>query len=597
MKTTRHALPLLLLCTAALFGCAHTERTELPQASEAGPTATDPTSADSTSPPPEEVVQAPREPEAPPELPVRPFPVETLYDLMVAEMAGMRNDLHLALNNYLVQARTTRDPGIVARAARIAAYAENHPALLEMALLWTDVEPDNLDARSVAALSLGREGRLLEALPHAEYALSEGDQEPLMTLAVSAGGATPEQREALLGQYPQLLQRLPEDETVMLTRAMLLRQQGELKPALTAVESLLQEAPEKESAIMLKAQLLHQLSRKQEATRFLSDSLQNIADSKRLRLQYARFLAEDDLEGAYQQLTTLTEQYPRDPELAYTLALVCKGLDRHEEARQLFTQLSYNPNMASSAHYELGLLAEARGDTEAVLMHYRQVRNGPKFLPAAVRLSKFMARHGQIDNARLYLNKLRAEHPQFSAPLYQIESELLVDHRRLEDAHLLLSEALEQFPDNISLLYNRSMLSEQQDDFASSEQDLRAILAQDADNATALNALGYTLTVHTNRYEEAHQLILRALELNPGDPAIIDSLGWVLFQLGEHEAAIRHLREALTKMPDPEIAAHLGEALWTTGQREEAHKVWKGILERYPDSPVVLETMERLQAN
>lgn len=583
MKTARSALPAFVLCAALIHGCAQQPQPEPPyDGVESAAAGQDP---------------SPVEPEQPPDYPVRPFPAETLYDLMVAELAGMENNLDLALNNYLVQARATHDPGIVARATRIAAYTENRPALLEMALMWTGIEPENLDARSVAALALGREGRLVEALEHAEYALGKGDQEPIMSLAVTAGAAAPAQRQALLAEYPALLERHPGDEAAMLTRAMLMRQQGELSQSLSAVETLLLQSPKKESAIMLKAQLLHQLGQKKQATDFLGVALEDIADSKRLRLQYARFLAEDDLDGAYHQLTILMEQYPRDAELAYTLALVCKGLNRDEEAKQLFNELSRNPNTASSAHFELGLIAEKEGDEEGILLHYRQVRNGPKFLPAVVKLGKFMASHGQLDSAQLYLSKLRLDYPFFSAPLYQIESELLVEYQQVSDAHQLLSEALDQFPDNIALLYSRSMLSEQQNDFASSEQDLRAILDRDANNSLALNALGYTLTVHTDRYEEAYQLILRALELNPGDPAIIDSLGWVLFQLGDYEAAIRHLREAMAKLPDPEIAAHLGEALWVNGQRDEAREVWQVILDQDPENDLILQTMERLQAD
>ncbi len=586
MKKPRYALPALVFGIALLYGCTHSPSNTA--GNEAGALDATAIAADDA--------QA-EQPLAAQEYPVRPFPEETLYDLMVAELAGMQNNLNLALNKYLVQAQATRDPGIVSRAARIAAYTENHPALLEMSLLWADIEPDNLDAHSVATISLAREGRLIEALQHAEYSLGKGDQEPIMTLAVAAGGVRQEQRQALLAEYPSLLERMPDNDALLLTKSMLLRQQGEFTQSLATVDTLLKQAPRKESAIMLKAQLLHQLNRKKEATTFLGVALQDIADSKRLRLQYARFLADDDLEAAYQQLSILMEQYPRDGELAYTLALVCKGLDRNEEAKQLFGELARNPNMASSAHFELGMLAEAEGDAEGVLLHYKRVQNGPKLLPAAVKLSQFMARHDQLDSAQMYLSKLRLHHPQYSAPLYQIESELLIDMQLLSDAHLLLSEALERFPDNISLLYSRSLLSERQNDFASSEQDLRAILDQDADNSMALNALGYTLTVHTDRYEEAHQLILRALELNPGDPAIIDSLGWVLYQQGDYEAAIRHLREAMANLPDPEIAAHLGEALWANGQREEANAVWQIILDQDPDNSNILQTMERLQAN
>ena len=103
--------------------------------------------------------------------PVRPFSTEGLYDLLVGELAGIRNNLPLSLEKYRSQARQTRDPGVVSRAARIAAYLDNRAALLEMSLLWTEVEPEDLDAHSMVSLSLSRDGQHIKALPHAEFAL------------------------------------------------------------------------------------------------------------------------------------------------------------------------------------------------------------------------------------------------------------------------------------------------------------------------------------------------------------------------------------------------------------------------------------------
>src|SRR5690606_24963303 len=124
------------------------------------------------------------------------------------------------------------------------------------------------------------------------------------------------------------------------------------------------------------------------------------------------------------------------------------------------------------------------------------------------------------------------------------------------------------FPGSTDLLYARAMLFVERGQIEKAEVDLRAIIASEPDNATALNALGYTLADNTQRYDEALTLINRALQLRPDDPAILDSLGWVSFRLGNLEEAILRLRQAMKLAPDPEIAAHLGEALWANGNRE-----------------------------
>jgi tetratricopeptide (TPR) repeat protein len=592
MNKPRLSLLFLILSTLLSYGCA-TQTVD----STMGKTSSSPPSESTLENKPEaKFGTKPATPPTKPDYPVRPFPTDTLYDLLVGELAGIRNNFDIAQEKYFIQAKLTRDPGVVARATQIAAYTENKTRLLEMSLLWVEVEPENLDAHSLSSISLSRHDRFDEALAHAEFVMKRGNNEPLMSLVVSANRANKEQRDSLLKQYPKLEAQMPDNLFLLLTKGMLLRQQNLLPDALKVTNQLLSRDAAMQPAIMLKAQLLYQLGKKQEASTFLEKSLVNAPNNKRMRLQYARFLAEGDLKGAHSQLTILTEQYPNDPELMYSLALASKGLGLRVEALELLTRLTRYPSTANSAHFDLGVMAEQDNNIESVLTHYRAVRSGSKFLPAAVRLSKFMTDHGQLEDARLYLQKLRSDNPTLSSSLYQIESELLAQQQLLDEAYSVLSKAILQEPNNIQLLYTRSLLSERQNDFVRSEQDLRAILEQDADNAMALNALGYTLTVHTTRYEEAHELILRAIKLNPGDPATIDSLGWVSFRLGKYDEALKHLRNALSKLPDPEVAAHLGEVLWVTGQQEEATSVWQSILKNDPENTTIKQTMERLKA-
>jgi tetratricopeptide (TPR) repeat protein len=109
-----------------------------------------------------------------------------------------------------------------------------------------------------------------------------------------------------------------------------------------------------------------------------------------------------------------------------------------------------------------------------------------------------------------------------------------------------------------------------------------------------LNALGYTLTTRTSRYEEAYALIERALELAPDEPAILDSMGWVLFQLGRAEEAVGYLQRAWDGLPDPEVAAHLGEVLWSLGEQQKAYSIWRDGLLQDPEHDILQETLERL---
>ena len=90
-------------------------------------------------------------------------------------------------------------------------------------------------------------------------------------------------------------------------------------------------------------------------------------------------------------------------------------------------------------------------------------------------------------------------------------------------------------------------------------------------------------------------MIRRALEQQPNDPAILDSMGWVLYRLGRPEDALPFLRRAYAQFPDPEVSAHLGEVLWVLGEEDDARRVWATALEQSPDAERILETLQRLE--
>ena len=94
----------------------------------------------------------------------------------------------------------------------------------------------------------------------------------------------------------------------------------------------------------------------------------------------------------------------------------------------------------------------------------------------------------------------------------------------------------------------------------------------------------------------SNSFTLDVIEIEPNNAAIIDSMGWVQFRLGNYEEAILRLREALKALPDPEIAAHLGEVLWTTGDKEQAQQFWSEGLELDPSSDIIPSTIKRLES-
>ena len=214
-----------------------------------------------------------------------------------------------------------------------------------------------------------------------------------------------------------------------------------------------------------------------------------------------------------------------------------------------------------------------------------------------MRIAGLFARLGRVDEGLQQLEVLAENQTswQLRVRAYLGQGEILASKQRYAEGMEMYSHALQQKPDDADLLYARALMAEKVDRIDITEADLLKLLSAEPENANALNALGYTLADRTERLEEALDYIKRAAELVPDDPAILDSLGWVSYRLGNMQDALKWLGMAFERLEDAEIAAHYGEVLWKNNQRDEAEKVWKIGLENNAEHPVLLETMHRLK--
>ena len=327
----------------------------------------------------------------------------------------------------------------------------------------------------------------------------------------------------------------------------------------------------------------------------LQKGIRNNPEDKRLRLTYARLLVEQDrLDDAKGEFSKLVQENPNDDDLRFSLALVCLEAEAWEEAIVYLEELVERRSHVDAAHYNLGRAYEELKDNDSALQEYNLVGPSNDYLPAQQRQAELLFAQQRDEEASARLTQARDAQPDYAIQLYLIEAEGLSNRRQFEPAWKVINQGLEQYPNDLNLLYTRAMLAEKRDDLAQLETDLRYIIQREPEHAMALNALGYTLADRTTRYEEARDLIAKAHQLNPDDPAILDSLGWVNYRLGDLDEAESLLRQALEKFPDHEVAAHLGEVLWAQGKQREARSVWRDALRATPDSPILRDTLLRL---
>lgn len=545
------------------------------------------------------VVRAPAAPvaapvAAPAAAPTRPFPAPTLETLLTAEFAALRNRPDLALQNYLAAARDTRDPNVVARAATIAQIL-NQAESLEMAKLWTEVAPAAAEGWFLLSLNALRQRQFAVAMPALDKLIELQPEADLEQLFIAALPPTQADRDTLFANLGELSRSHPDNANLVFGLALLRAQSGKPAEALELASRAQRLRPASAQAVLLRAKMLTELSRSREAAALLREALRTHPDNHNLRLNLARALIRaGDLDGAEAEFSGMLQRRPDDLNLRLSLALVAFDNKHDAVARRELEALRESEVLGDEAHYFLGLLAQRQNRPDDALAAFEAVQPGNQYLPAQAEIVRLLNARGEAAQARARLANARLQAPELAISFYQLEAELLTESGDAAGAWDLLSGALGEQPGNTALLLSRAMVAEQLDRLDAFETDVRAVLAREPDNASALNALGYTLADRSSRLDEAEALVRRAHELKPDDPAIIDSLGWVKFRRGDAAGALVDLRRAYALFPDDEVAAHLGEVLWTLGERDEARRIWTEALRQHPRSRYLPRVRARL---
>jgi tetratricopeptide (TPR) repeat protein len=522
---------------------------------------------------------------------------EEVFNVLAGEVAAHRHRLEEAFGYTRQAASQTGDARLAERSARLALFNKDQKALQEAVRFWVERDPNSLEARRFAlsvALEAGGEAEVAQQLDDLiTLAQAKGEDGFILVARALAKSKQPQRALELM---QGLVQRQPRGRDAWYALALLALEHKDLVRAEQALQELLKQAPGWDQAILLRVQLLTEQDKDSQALQLLREAVTAAPENGELRNAFARLLVQSEqYQEAYDQYQQLLQQEPDSLALRYPLGVLAIELKKFDQAEQHFRQLKDSRGRRNEASYYLGRIAEERENLAEAVDWYRRVLGSEFQLQAQIKVAELLARQGELEQARATLTDARRQWPDQATGLYLAEIALLRDNGNPTGTiWALFSQALEEYPQHIDLLYGRALYAAAEKQVAQVERDLALVLQQNPKHADALNALGYTLADLTDRYQEALGYISQALELKPNSPAILDSMGWVQFRLGNLAQAREYLLKAADKVMDPEILAHLGEVLWANGEQAEARAIWGGALERFPDHPILRATLQRL---
>lgn len=516
---------------------------------------------------------------------------DILYDILVGEIAGQRGQLDTALESLGRAAQKTRDPRLAERATRAAVYAKRYEDALLYAQLWVELRPKSQDAHQLIASILMELQRPSQAALHFENMLAIAADEKSQDHAyrrVAAVLGRQQDRVAAVKVMRTLVGKDNENAHAHFALAYLAVRTDDLDVAVESATEALRLKPDWDEAALFKAGILVSQKDTVKAQAFYEKYLAGHRDSTKVRFNYARYLVDiKQWEKARSQFLQVLKDSSEDADALYAVGLLSLQTQRLDDAaKYLEAALKLRPENQQTRIY-LGQVAEERKDYVEAARWYSEVILGEHYFEAQTRLAVVIAKQGNLEGARQHLHEIETRSDEQRVHLYLAEEQVLREAKRYEEALTVLDGALDAIPADKDLLYARALIEEKLGLVELTERDLRLVLQQEPENAQALNALGYTLADRTERYDEALELIQRALTLKPDDPFILDSMGWVQYRLGNNEEAIKYLKQALSVRNDAEISAHLGEVLWVTGDHKQARTIWNEALENTPDSEIL----------
>ncbi|WP_158498885.1 tetratricopeptide repeat protein [Magnetospira sp. QH-2] len=215
---------------------------------------------------------------------------------------------------------------------------------------------------------------------------------------------------------------------------------------------------------------------------------------------------------------------------------------------------------------------------------------------ARMAVASNLDRLDRTDDAVMELRAMARDYPDEADPLISL-GDVLRGRDRYAEAVEAYDDALKRIgtvhQDHWSFFYTRGIALEQSQQWDRAEKDFLKALELRPDQPYVLNYLGYSWVERERNLDRARGMIEKAVEAQPTDGYIVDSLGWVLYRFKDYEGAVKNLERAVELRPqDPVINDHLGDAYWQVGRKKEARFQWRRARGLEPEQKV-LDRIER----
>lgn len=524
---------------------------------------------------------------------VAPLPPNAYSHYLAGKLALYRDDPQTAAEELRLAAQAAPDqPMIAVELARALAKAKRDAAARDVLAVARTQWPDHaqvwLASGEVLEQGAATRGEALAAYRRA-VKLDGGDESAYLGLArvqaATGDGAAAERT------LRKLIAKVPSSIDGHYKLAQRLEERGDREAAVGELRAVLEYEPDHLDARLDLARTLRRMGKLTEAIAQTRSAFDRAGQPMDIAEELYWLLCEaDDRQGAIDLLTLLDDDRS-DADALVTVAQLQRGLGRTPEARVVASHirlLDADAATVALAEADLadGLVAEALDKALSI------AGTSKRYLDARRVAVDALLRSGQATRALELLGSLTGR----AGRALEVRFALAVAHADAGDAAKAREISAQLAGDAMAVAFYRARIADHLGDSAGAIAVLEPLLRAHPDHAGALNLVGYLLANRKERLADAERYLAKARDLAPGDPAILDSWGWLLYQQGKVKPAIRALDRAVRFSPrEPEILVHLATAWAADGAPRRAAEVLDRAAKLAP-SPTLKARIDALRA-
>lgn len=309
-------------------------------------------------------------------------------------------------------------------------------------------------------------------------------------------------------------------------------------------------------------------------------------------------VADGLAEAMFHIASSLNQEARKAPQLADAALIYARlGLfmrPDHAETRFLIAEILAGRDKPEAALAEFDAVAGGQGTRGA------DGGNAGLVWMAGLRATDCLARLGRTDEAEHRLAAMLRRYPDQSDAVIRL-GDLDRGANRMDAALAAYDKAVALVgpnpgPGDWFVFYGRAVVADALGHWDAAEADLIRALSLQPNEPAVLNYLGYSWALRGEKLDRAQALIQQALTVKPNDPEITDSLGWAKFRAGDIDGAITLLEKAAEHLSsNPEINEHLGDAYWAGGRTREARFQWRRAAQETTDDHARAVLEEKLR--